>query len=774
MALAERWLLAILLAAASAWVAAEPSHGMPSVPTIAHVPIPDAAATMGMPNGDYEWLASRTINPYAPEGCRRGRIVFTRWRPATAGTLEWPMPWLGNVQSQARLPAGIFFVATYGDDHCSPDRKTEIGLYTGHDNPALLILDHRIPDADLRVVPLSDSSVALVGQNPDTREIVVHVARYDHGRLQVERMPDLGIAHRDGFALTTLDENRLMVLGGASMQFNGATAWHAETYVLDVKTRAWHPGPAMREGRARAAAVRMPDGGILVTGGLTSEGRPSRTTEQWKPSTDTFAPAGLMATANAYHRPVWLTLDGQPTLLLAGGINAGAQALDAATGTWRVVATWPGVTPDGSCTFFPFAVDGHVYAWNMKEAGDVDHRDNCVGYKNSILASLMPRIESFATATAPAGDSLVSYQSEAAFLPAGQERPALIIGGTVAGADYASTSRVTGGIAAIDTQGRMLSMPSLAEPRRKAQAFRIDGGVIVVGGTNVDDRDLDKAKTLPMEWLDLSDPQHPGAWQKADGEGVALNSTVGPLANGHLLEMDTRGSVNEIELVHNGASLGLKRTPWPAMNMTRVSGLNARVQTRSLPDGRVIVAGGGARDKIALWKSDSDQPDAADEYISIGETRSSADYEIFDPVTRRWNRSASSAFAGEAMAIGDDGRVWKFGKSGSADAHDRQWRAEVSSADGTTWTPLSVEASPNIAWDEQARIFALDGEIFAAGQRRDTDKSQVSTTVWFNTTRGKWEPLRTDTGEEWRGESGQFLVAHLPTGKIIVVPGGGL
>lgn len=775
MEFAKRWLPAMLLAVVSVSLpAAEPLHGLPSTPVLDQVPVPYVAAAMGMANGDYEWLGSRMLNPNEPESCRRQRIVFTRWRPATAGTLEWPLPLLGTVQAQTHLPAGILFVALYGDGNCSPDRRTEIGLYTGQGSPVLLKLDHRIPDADLRVQTLSDSSVALIAQDPATHGIVVHVVRYGQGNLQVDRMPDVGIVKREGFALATLDENHLMLLGGSEQQPDGKLSLHAETYVLDVKAKAWHPGPWMHEGRTRAAATRLPDGSVLVAGGFTDQGNPSRTTEQWSSSTNAFAPAALMATANAYQQAVWLPLDGKPTLLMTGGDNAGAQALDAATGTWRVVATWPRVADHGSCSFFPFAVDGRFYVWNMEGAANFGNaRDNCAGYKNSTLVPLMLRIESSAGA-APASDVVLSYQSEAAFLPATKDRSALMVGGTVAGTDYSSTWRITAGVAAIDINGHMFSMPSLVEPRRKAQVFRMDGGVIVVGGTNVDERDEQQAKPLPAEWMDLSNPLHPGAWQKVGGDGVALGSSIGQLANGHLLELDAGGNVNEIELSHDGASLSLKRTPWPAMNLIRLSSLYAPVRVRQLADGRVIVAGGEVRDKIALLKSDSEQPDAPDEYIPFGGSHSSAEYEIFDPATRRWIRSATSDFAGDMTAIGEDGQVWKFGQSGTSETVDRKRDIEVSSIDGLTWTPLSTEAYPDLDWSQPFKVFTLDGEIFVCGQHIEADKSQVSTMLWLNPKSNKWEPLQTAAGDAWHATAGEYLVAHLLTGKTIIVPGEGL
>ncbi|MGE3172557.1 MAG: kelch repeat-containing protein [Planctomycetota bacterium] len=83
-------------------------------------------------------------------------------------------------------------------------------------------------------------------------------------------------------------------------------------------TRSTTPLPSLLLPRASHRAVRLQDGRILITGGVTNGGLVTATCETFDPATNTFSLAGLMTTPRAGHA-VTLLNDGR--VLITGGVS---------------------------------------------------------------------------------------------------------------------------------------------------------------------------------------------------------------------------------------------------------------------------------------------------------------------------------------------------------------------------------------------------------------------------------------------------------------------
>ncbi len=107
----------------------------------------------------------------------------------------------------------------------------------------------------------------------------------------------------------------------------------------------WNVGPFMLNPRAEASATPLPDGRILIAGGING-GSPKNSAEIFDPRTNSFSGTGNMTRPRALHTAVLLP---NGKVLVAGGnnaipnpIDATAEIWDPASGQWTAVAMMPG------------------------------------------------------------------------------------------------------------------------------------------------------------------------------------------------------------------------------------------------------------------------------------------------------------------------------------------------------------------------------------------------------------------------------------------------
>ena len=142
-------------------------------------------------------------------------------------------------------------------------------------------------------------------------------------------------ARDDSATVTLLADGRVLAAGGGP---SGARFRSAEVYNPALDT--WTTVPDMAAGRGYAAATRLQDGRVLVSGG--NGGRQS---ELFDPATGTWSPAGEMVEVRSQHVAVLLPNG----LVLAAGGTAGsdpslvAELFDPVTNGWRptgAMLTW--------------------------------------------------------------------------------------------------------------------------------------------------------------------------------------------------------------------------------------------------------------------------------------------------------------------------------------------------------------------------------------------------------------------------------------------------
>ena len=134
-----------------------------------------------------------------------------------------------------------------------------------------------------------------------------------------------------------LADGRVLVVGGLGESGIGLSS--AELY--DPRTESWTATGAMIEGRLLHTATLLPDGTVLVAGGQSSSGMAVprlESAELYDPRTESWTATGPMNEGRALHTATLLP-DG--TVLVAGGLMSGrsdmlvsAEVYDPRTGSW--------------------------------------------------------------------------------------------------------------------------------------------------------------------------------------------------------------------------------------------------------------------------------------------------------------------------------------------------------------------------------------------------------------------------------------------------------
>lgn len=142
---------------------------------------------------------------------------------------------------------------------------------------------------------------------------------------------------------TLLADGRVLVTGGQTVSAPFVT--HASCEVFDPATGLWSATGSMATGRENHAAVRLPNGKILIVGGYSIEQQARlRSAELFDPTSGTWSSAGNMTVAR--DNPVAAVLaDG--TVLVSGGSTTGtgldassaSEVYNPATGLWTAVGS---------------------------------------------------------------------------------------------------------------------------------------------------------------------------------------------------------------------------------------------------------------------------------------------------------------------------------------------------------------------------------------------------------------------------------------------------
>ena len=127
----------------------------------------------------------------------------------------------------------------------------------------------------------------------------------------------------------------MLVAGGRIQSCDSQTG--AEVY--DPQTGKWKPVAPMNNARFKHTATLLPDGKVLVVGGMQSGDIAASSTEVYDPLANTWTVVDALSTARSHHTATLL-----PTgkVLVAGGYNGSildsAELYDPAADTWTTVA----------------------------------------------------------------------------------------------------------------------------------------------------------------------------------------------------------------------------------------------------------------------------------------------------------------------------------------------------------------------------------------------------------------------------------------------------
>ena len=728
-----------------------------SLPALASPPpLPAAANSLEAQlepdaGGGVAWIDEDADRSMSREGsnCAGPQLSRVEWNVRTDSASRRPLSLGGPLLAQIALSGAQAVLAVPG---C---KEAEASIVSRSGASASVRVPHAVTWP--RLIALSATSFAIVDHDLRSARTRVDVVRLRDGALFLDTMPDLPRATLDDAAELGLADGRLMVLGGSKGQYRGCLVndCSADTWILEPSTKRWLRGPQLLEPVANPAVVSMLDGGVLVAGGWTTEGgghRLSRTVERLNPKQGEFERAASLPAATAFASGSPLASGRGQALLVSGGIDPAVQAYDVDSDTWRVLGSQGRAGERGSCLVMPFAFEGRSYLWTSSRPspGDSLCKQGAVPELVALLRSDGAPVEVREISACRIG---------AAFVAQAPGAPALLIGG--------GWGRSTAAVDAFDLDHRAAAMPVLEMVRRGATAMRIGGGVLVTGqGAG------DAADGPLTEWLADARFRTAARWQAVGGWGLTSASVVGPDASGGAIELAGSSAVNRLKFDASMAQPMLQREALqPLRRGRRAGGADDGIRVRGLADGRVVVAGGRVRSaRIAVMAPDSSRPDAADEFVEVGDFLPSRRHEIYDPQVGRWHDSAPSKGGGGTPAILDDGRVVKVGhhvNPGSVDTYE----IEISSADGRTWRNLSTSEDPWLVVSADARPFTIDGELFLAGAACREGDSSARCLAWMDQTTERWRIL-------WRGAAspstcddlGRLVEVRLQTGRRILVP----
>ena len=165
---------------------------------------------------------------------------------------------------------------------------------------------------------------------------------FDPAAQKFTRAGDLKVRHLGTGNGTLLADGRVLLTGGGLPGID-------ETEIYDPASRTWTKGSPMGTARRLHTATLLRDGRVLIAGGFvccvvedqTATETASASAELYDPTTGSFTPTGSMSVARALHQATLLP-DGR--VLMSGGVGAApspgtpgpehAEVYDPATGTF--------------------------------------------------------------------------------------------------------------------------------------------------------------------------------------------------------------------------------------------------------------------------------------------------------------------------------------------------------------------------------------------------------------------------------------------------------
>ncbi|MBI3745196.1 MAG: hypothetical protein HY264_01465 [Chloroflexi bacterium] len=292
---------------------------------------------------------------------------------------------------------------------------------------------------------------------------------YDPAKNSFSATGSMGAA-RALFTATTLADGRVLVTGGGPATWSKPGPLLASAELYDPRTGSFTPTGSMATPREGHSATLLPDGRVLIAGGIDTSGgsHAVASAELYDPKTGKFSPAAPMADARSFHTATMLA-DGRA--LVAGGDPAGwaatgqilasAEIYDPGTGKFTTTGSMAGPRGDHSATLL---ADGRVLLTGGENGngtiGSAELYDPKAGTFGSTSSMTVVRV--WQTATLLAGGRV------------------LIAGG---GGNYSNREFLDSAELFDPATGTFTKTGSMAEQRTyQTSTLLTDGRVLIAGG----------------------------------------------------------------------------------------------------------------------------------------------------------------------------------------------------------------------------------------------------------------------------------------------------
>lgn len=143
---------------------------------------------------------------------------------------------------------------------------------------------------------------------------------------------------RTYFSMVMLPGGKVLVAGGCTkLNSNGCGGVTAAAEIYDPSTGKWSSTSPMHAARGNLTATMLPNGRILVAGGINAANNPLATAELYNPSTGKWSQTGSLNVARDEHTAVLLSTG---KVLVAGGENSASvttnrtELYNPSTGKW--------------------------------------------------------------------------------------------------------------------------------------------------------------------------------------------------------------------------------------------------------------------------------------------------------------------------------------------------------------------------------------------------------------------------------------------------------
>ncbi len=159
---------------------------------------------------------------------------------------------------------------------------------------------------------------------------------------------------RTYFSMVRLANGNVLVAGGCTaLNANGCSGVTAAAEIYSSSSGKWTATGSMTAARGNLTATLLPNGNVLVAGGINAAGNPLGTAELYNPTTGKWTATGKMITARDEHTAVLLSTG---KVLVAGGENAAGvttsktEIYSPSTGKWTSTGNLNASRLEHTCT----------------------------------------------------------------------------------------------------------------------------------------------------------------------------------------------------------------------------------------------------------------------------------------------------------------------------------------------------------------------------------------------------------------------------------------